>query len=35
MDNDRVAGIVTETDILSLLDVGDLSDDLWLPRRSR
>jgi len=31
MDNDRVAGNVTETDILSLLDVGDLSDDLWLP----
>ena len=31
MDGDRVAGIVTETDILSLLDVGDLSDDLWLP----
>lgn len=31
MNGDRVAGIVTETDILSLLDVGDLSDDLWLP----
>jgi CBS domain-containing protein len=31
MDGDRVAGIVTETDILSLLDTGDLSDDLWLP----
>ncbi|BBL67144.1 histidine kinase [Methanoculleus chikugoensis] len=31
MDGDRVAGIVTETDILSLLDVGDISDDLWLP----
>ena len=31
MDGGRVAGIVTETDILSLLDVGDLSDDLWLP----
>jgi CBS domain-containing protein len=31
MDGDRVAGIITETDILSLLDVGDLSDDLWLP----
>ena len=31
MDGDRVAGIVTETDILSLLDVGDLSSDLWLP----
>ena len=31
MDGDRVAGIVTETDILSLLDTGDISDDLWLP----
>jgi len=31
MDGDRVAGIVTETDIISLLDVGDLSSDLWLP----
>lgn len=31
MDGERVAGIVTETDILSLLDTGDLSDDLWLP----
>jgi len=31
MDGERVAGIVTETDILSLLDVGDISDDLWLP----
>lgn len=31
MDGEQVAGIVTETDILSLLDVGDLSDDLWLP----
>ena len=31
MDGDRVAGIVTETDILSLLDVGEISDDLWLP----
>ena len=26
-----MAGIVTETDILSLLDTGDLSSDLWLP----
>ena len=31
MDGEREAGIVTETDILSLLDTGDLSDDLWLP----
>lgn len=31
MDGDRVAGIVTETDIISLLDTGDLSSDLWLP----
>ncbi len=31
MDGERVAGIVTETDILSLLDTGDLSADLWLP----
>ena len=31
MEGDRVAGIVTETDIISLLDVGDISSDLWLP----
>lgn len=31
MDGDRLVGIVTETDILSLLKVGDLSEDLWLP----
>ncbi|MBP2134305.1 CBS domain-containing protein [Methanomicrobium sp. W14] len=31
MDGERVVGIVTETDILSLLETGDLSDDLWLP----
>ncbi|WP_292728216.1 CBS domain-containing protein [Methanoculleus sp.] len=31
MDGERVAGIVTETDVLSLLDTGDLSSDLWLP----
>jgi len=31
MDGERLAGIVTETDILSLLETGDLSDDLWLP----
>lgn len=31
MNGERLAGIVTETDILSLLETGDLSDDLWLP----
>ena len=31
MEGERLVGIVTETDILSLLDVGELSDDLWLP----
>ena len=31
MDGERLVGIVTETDILSLLDVDELSDDLWLP----
>ena len=31
MEGDRVVGIVTETDIISLLDTGDLSSDLWLP----
>ncbi len=31
MEGDRVAGIVTETDIISLLETGDLSEDLWLP----
>ncbi len=31
MEGERVVGIVTETDILSLLETGDLSDDLWLP----
>ncbi|UUX91474.1 CBS domain-containing protein [Methanoplanus endosymbiosus] len=31
MNGERVAGIVTETDVLSLLETGDLSDDLWLP----
>jgi len=31
MDGERVAGIVTETDVLSLLDTSDLSSDLWLP----
>jgi CBS domain-containing protein len=31
MDGDHLAGIVTETDLLSLLNPGDISDDLWLP----
>ncbi|HDR74369.1 MAG TPA: CBS domain-containing protein [Methanoculleus sp.] len=31
MDGDTIVGIVTETDILSLLDTGEISDDLWLP----
>jgi CBS domain-containing protein len=31
MDGERIVGIVTESDIISLLNVGDLSDDLWLP----
>ncbi|WP_048149333.1 CBS domain-containing protein [Methanolacinia paynteri] len=31
MDGERLVGIVTETDLLSLLDVGELSEDLWLP----
>ncbi|MDD5419825.1 MAG: CBS domain-containing protein [Methanomicrobiaceae archaeon] len=31
MKDGKVEGIVTETDILSLLDTGDLSEDLWLP----
>lgn len=31
MDGDRVAGVITESDILSLLRVEDVSDDLWLP----
>ncbi len=31
MDGDRLAGVVTETDILSLLEIDNISDDLWLP----
>jgi CBS domain-containing protein len=30
-DGEMIVGIVTETDILSLLDTGEISDDLWLP----
>jgi CBS domain-containing protein len=31
MDDNKLVGIVTESDILSLLSTGDLSEDLWLP----
>ncbi len=31
MDGSRVAGIVTESDILGLLSTGRISEDLWLP----
>lgn len=31
VDGEKLAGIVTESDILSLLDTGKISDDLWLP----
>ena len=31
MEGDRLVGIVTESDIIALLDTGELSDDLWLP----
>jgi CBS domain-containing protein len=31
MDGEKIVGIVTETDILSLLDTGEISEDLWLP----
>jgi CBS domain-containing protein len=31
MEQDRLVGIVTESDILALLETGRLSDDLWLP----
>jgi len=31
MEGDKIVGIVTETDILSLLDTGEISEDLWLP----
>ncbi|NYT20341.1 MAG: CBS domain-containing protein [Methanomicrobiales archaeon] len=31
MEGDRLAGIVTESDIIALLDTGEISDDLWLP----
>jgi CBS domain-containing protein len=31
MEGDRVAGVVTESDIISLLTVDEPSEDLWLP----
>jgi len=31
MEQDRLIGIVTESDIIELLETGRLSDDLWLP----
>lgn len=31
LDGDRLVGIITETDIVSLLKVQEISDDLWLP----
>ncbi len=31
LDGDCLVGIVTETDIVSLLQVPEISDDLWLP----
>ena len=31
MENETVVGVVTESDIISLLETGKLSDDLWLP----
>jgi CBS domain-containing protein len=31
MEGDRLVGIITESDIIALLDTGSLSEDLWLP----
>jgi FOG: CBS domain len=31
MDGSRVAGVVTESDIISLLTIEEPSEDLWLP----
>ena len=31
MEGGRLAGIITESDILALLETGRISDDLWLP----
>jgi CBS domain-containing protein len=31
IDKDMIIGVITESDIISLLETGRLSDDLWLP----
>jgi CBS domain-containing protein len=31
MEGDRLVGMVTESDIIALLETGSLSEDLWLP----
>ena len=31
MDGKKLHGIITESDIISLLETGRISDDLWLP----
>lgn len=31
LDGTRLVGMITDSDLLSLLNTGDLSDDLWLP----
>lgn len=31
IEGDRVVGVVTESDVISLLETGRLSNDLWLP----
>lgn len=31
MDGEKLVGMITESDILRLLETGKISDDLWLP----
>jgi len=31
MDKEKIAGVITESDIIELLEIGRISDDLWLP----
>jgi CBS domain-containing protein len=31
LDGEKLAGVITESDIVSLLETGRISDDLWLP----
>jgi CBS domain-containing protein len=31
MEKDKIVGVITESDVISLLETGKLSDDLWLP----